>query len=90
LSKLPNYDDNNDDKKVVYSALSKHETDSGHSINGKIFRVVSRDENPYRLLIKQSLLIQAYKPELNQPAHSVAFIVFSDGLTADLLPDPNG
>jgi hypothetical protein len=82
--------DKTDDKKVVLSALSKHEKDTGHRINWKYFRVVWRDENPYILLIKESLVIQAYKPALNRTTHSVPLIVFSDCLTTDLLPDPNG
>jgi hypothetical protein len=90
LSKLPNYDDNSDDKKVVYSALSKYEKASKHRINWKDVRVVWRDENPYRLLIKESSLIQAYKPELKRTTHSVPWIVFSDGLAVDSHSDPNG
>jgi hypothetical protein len=53
-SKLP---DNKDDKKVVYSPLSKHKNGSGHRLNWKDFRVVWRDENTHWLLIKESLLI---------------------------------
>jgi hypothetical protein len=86
-SKLP---DNTNDKNGVYSTLSKHEKDTRYRINWKDFRVVWRDENRYRLLIKESLLIHAYKPALNRTTHSVPLIVFSDGLTTDLLPDPNG
>jgi hypothetical protein len=76
--KLPNNNDNTDDKKVVLSALSMHGNDTGHRINWKEFRVVWRDENPYRLRIKESLLIQAYKLELNRTTHSLALIMFFD------------
>jgi hypothetical protein len=76
--------------KVILSALCKHEKDTEHHINWKDFRVVWRDENSYRLLVKESLVIQAYKPELNRTTHSVPLIVFPDGLTTDMLPDPNG
>ena len=75
--------------KVILSALCKHEKDTGHHINWKDFRVVWRDENSCRLLVKESLVIQAYKPELNRTTHSVPLIVFPDGLTTDMLPDPN-
>jgi hypothetical protein len=68
---LPKLPDDTDDKKAVDSTLSKHEKDTEHLINWKDFRVVWRDENPYRLLIKESLLIQAYKPALNRTTHSV-------------------
>jgi hypothetical protein len=81
-------DENKDS--VILSALSKHEKDTGHHINWKDFRVIWRDENSYRLLVKESLVIQAYKPELNRTTHSVPLIVFPDGLTKDMLPDPNG
>ena len=87
-------DDENDDDKpkdeAILSALGQHEKDTGHHMNWKDFRVVWRDENPYRLLVKESLIIQAFKPELNRTTHSVPLIVFPDGLTTDMLPDPNG
>jgi hypothetical protein len=67
----PKLPDNTNDKKAVCSALSKHEKDTGHRINWKDFRVVWRDEDPYRLLIKESLVIQAYKPALNRTTHSI-------------------
>jgi hypothetical protein len=79
----------NKDKAILF-ALSKHEKDTGQHINWKDFRVVWRDENSCRLLVKESLVIQAYKPELNRTTHSVPLIVFPDGLTADMLSDPNG
>jgi hypothetical protein len=81
-------DENKD--KVILSAPSKHEKDTGHHINWKDSRVVWRDENSCRLLVKESSLIQAYKPELNRTTYSVPLIVFPDGLTTDMLPDPNG
>ena len=85
------YKDDNDKDKVssVFSSLSQHEKDTGHHINWPEFRVVWSDSNPHRLLIKESLLIQAYKPELNRTTHSVPLIVFSDGIPRDQLPDPN-
>jgi hypothetical protein len=88
-SKLLNSDDNIDDEKLVLSDLSKYNEDTGHRTGRKDFRVVWRYENLYRLLIKESLLIQAYKPELNRTTHSVPWIVFSDGKTTDFLPDIN-
>jgi hypothetical protein len=88
-AKLTNNKDNSDDEKVVCSALSKHENDTEYRIDSNDFRVLWRDENLYRLLINESLLIEVYKPELNRTTHSVPIIMFSDGLTTDLLPDPN-
>jgi hypothetical protein len=48
-----------------------------------------RYENPYRLLVKEFMLVQACKPELNRTTHSVSLIVFSDGFTTDMLSDLN-
>ncbi|CAF1153344.1 unnamed protein product [Adineta ricciae] len=75
---------------VVLSSLAQHEKDTGHHTDWTGFRVVWRDDNPYQLLIKESLLIQAFKSELNRTTHLVPLIVFPDGLPRDLLPDPNG
>jgi hypothetical protein len=57
---LTNANDSDTDKnkdKVILSALSKHKRDTGQHINWKDFRVVWRDENSYRLLFKESLVI---------------------------------
>jgi hypothetical protein len=87
----PNDSDTDGNKnKGIFSALSKYEKDTGHHINWKDFRVVWRNENSYRLPVKELLVIQAYKPELNRTTHSVPLIVFPDDLTTDKLPDPNG
>jgi hypothetical protein len=77
-------------KKVVLSALSKHDNVTGHRIIWKDFRVVCRDENPYTLLFKESLLIRAYRLEVNRTTHFVPLIVVSDGFTTDMLSDPDG
>jgi hypothetical protein len=45
------------------------------------------DENPYRLLIKESLVIQAYKPALNCITYPALLIVLPDGLSKDVLPE---
>ena len=83
---------NSNDKKVpiITSSLAQHEKDTDHHINWADFQVVWGDNHPYRLLIKESLLIQAYKPELNRTTHSVPLLIYSAGLPRDLLPDPNG
>ena len=83
---------NSKDKEVpiITSSLAQHEKDTGHHINWADFQVVWGDSHPYRLLIKESLLIQAYKPELNRTTHSVPLLIYSAGLPRDLLPDPNG
>ena len=72
------------------SALISHAQEAGHHINWSDFKVVCQDNNPCRLLIKESLLTQPFQPELNRTTHSVPMIVFSDGLPRQMLPDPNG
>ena len=54
------------------------------------FRIVWRDNNVYRLLIKESLIIRVYEPRLNRTTHSVPLLVFPEGLEPHLVPDPNG
>ena len=84
---------NNSDKKknvIITSSLAQHEKETGHHINWADFQVVWGDNHPYRLLIKESLLIQAYKPELNRTTHSVPLLIYPAGLPRNLLPDPNG
>ena len=84
----PHLDTDKDQSKS--SALASHKQEIGHHINWSGFRIVWQDNNPYRLLIKESLLIQAFQPELNRTTNSVPLIVFPDGLPRQMLPDPNG
>jgi hypothetical protein len=79
---------NKNDMDVTLSSIKQHERDTGHHMNWNNFRVVWQDNHHYRLLIKESLLIQAFKPELNKTTHSIPLIAFPDGLSRDLLPNP--
>ncbi|CAF4449483.1 unnamed protein product, partial [Rotaria magnacalcarata] len=56
-------------------------------MNWSNFHVTWQDNHPYRLLIKESLLITAYKPELNKTTHSVPLVIFPDGLSRVRLPN---
>jgi hypothetical protein len=38
------------------------------------------------LLIKESLMIKAYEPELNRTTHSVPLYIYPNGLDKKLLP----
>ena len=67
-----------------------NEESTGHQMDWKNFRVVWRDSNVYRLLIKESLVIRAHEPRLNRTTHSVPLLVFPEGLERHLVPDPNG
>jgi hypothetical protein len=75
--------------KLFLSDLCKNEKDAGHHINWKEFHIVWRDENPCRLLVNESLMIEAYQPEPNRIIHSVPLIVFLDDLATDMLLDRN-
>ena len=76
------------DKDDTTSAVKQHEVETGHRMNWSNFRVVTEDNHPYRLLIKESLLIKAFEPELNRTTHSVPLVIFPDGLPKFLLPKP--
>ena len=76
------------DIRPVY--LSQHENNTKHSIDWSNFRIVWQDNNSYWLLIKESLLIQAFRPELKRTTHSIPLIVFASGLSKNMLPGPNG
>ena len=79
----------NHDRGIVLSSIKQHEKETGHHMDWNNFRVVWQDNHPYRLLIKESLLIQAFEPELNKTTHSVPLVVFPDGLPRVLLPNPD-
>ena len=68
----------------------EHEKNTNHHIDWRNTRVLWRDNNPYRLLIKESLVIRAHEPQLNRTTHSVPLLVFPEGLERSLIPDPNG
>ena len=80
----------NDRTDVVLSSLAKHEKNTGHRIDWENFRVLWRDNNSYRLLVKESLVIRAHEPQLNRTTHSVPLLIFPEDLERDLVPDPSG
>ena len=71
------------------TSIKKHIVETGHNMDWKNFNVVCQKNHHFCLLIKESLLIQAFQPELNKTTHSVPLIVFPDGLPKKYLPDPN-
>ena len=72
------------------SSIVEHEGSTGHQMDWKNFRVVWRDSNVYRFLIKESLVIRAHEPRLNRTTHSVPLLVFPESLERHVVPDPNG
>ena len=71
------------------SSIAEHEKTTGHHMDWKSFRIVSRDNNVYRLLIKESLIIRAHEPRLYRTTLSVPLLVFPEGLERHLVPDAN-
>lgn len=68
------------------SSIKQHEEETKHQIDWSNFRVTWQDKLSYRLLIKESLLIKAYEPELNKTTHSVPLLIYPEGLSRDQLP----
>ena len=71
------------------SSIKKHIIETGHNMDWINFNVVCQESHHYRLLVKESLLIHAYQPELNKTTHSIPLVVFPDGLVTSYLPDPD-
>jgi hypothetical protein len=77
---------------VIPHSLSspfQHQQQNNHHMNWEGFNVVWRDNNAQKLLLKESLVIKAYKTELNKTTHSVPLIIFPEGLPPELIPNPN-
>ncbi|CAF1033306.1 unnamed protein product [Rotaria sordida] len=85
----PTTDDDNNDNKIAKSSITRHEKETGHHMDWNNFQVTWQDNHYYRLLIKESLFIKTYEPELNKTTHSVPLLVFPDGLPRVLLPNPD-
>ena len=72
------------------SALTDHANNTGHRIDWAGVRVLWGDHIPRRLLIKESLVIQAHQPRLNRTTHSVPLLVYPEGLDRASVPDLHG
>lgn len=70
------------------SSIRKQTIETSHTMNWQNFNVVGQI-NHYRLLAKESLLIQTYQPELHKITHSIQLTIFPDGLSKTYLPDPD-
>jgi hypothetical protein len=64
------------------SAVKQHENTNNHKIDWNNFKIIARDDKNYHLLVKESLLINNFKPSLNQTITSVPLIIFPEGLQA--------
>jgi hypothetical protein len=52
-------------------------------------QAVCIESDKYKLLIKESLLIRTYQPELNRTTHSVPLHIFPNGVSKQYLPKLN-
>jgi hypothetical protein len=72
--------------KCKNSAISKHEKEFNHKMDWGMSQVIWSDSTSHKLLIKESLIIKAYEPELNRTTHSVPLYVFPEGLRKQYPP----
>jgi hypothetical protein len=75
--------ENNDNR---ISVIKKHQNETKHKIGWESTKLLWSDNNPHKLLIKESLMIKAYEPELNRTTHSVPLYIYPNGLDKKLLP----
>ena len=67
-------------EQLLKSALYKHQINANHTINWSEWKILSKDSNRYRLLIRESLQILQRKPSLNRTTCSIPLIVYPEGL----------
>ena len=58
------------------TAMKKHCREENHAISHESFTTLTRDENPFYLKIKESLLIKRDKPKLNNNIYSTPLYLF--------------
>ena len=57
-----------------------------HQIDWANSQAVCTESDKYKLLIKESLLIKAYQPELNRTTHSIPLHIFPNSVPKQHLP----
>jgi hypothetical protein len=77
---------NNIKRKDNTTAVEKHLKDKNHKIDWKNTKILWTDNEPHKLLIKESLLIKTLEPELNRTTHSVPLYIFPNSIDKQLLP----
>ncbi len=55
-------------------------SDRNHTIDWKDWKILSKDNKHYRLLIRESLYIADYKPNLNRTTCSAPLIIYPEGI----------
>lgn len=71
------------------SSLTEHANITGHTIDWAQVRILWGDQIPHRLLVKESLIIQAHQPRLNRTTHSVPLLIYPEGIDRKLVPNPH-
>ena len=67
-------------EQLMKSAIYKHNINTNHNIDWNNWKVISRDTNKHRLLVRESLQILLRKPSLNRTVCSIPLIVYPEGL----------
>ena len=68
-------------RNVKNSALWEHHETTGHCIDWINWKIISKDQRRFRLLIRESIAIMKYEPDLNRMVQSVPLVIFPNGRT---------
>ena len=71
---------------LTKSSIEKHHVETNHKIDWENTKVLWSENNPRRLLIKESLMIKAYESELDRTTHSVPLYIYPNGIERKSLP----
>ena len=71
------------DSPTAKSALAKHYVQTGHQFNENDFKIILSEKNRFRLLIKESLIINERKPKLNRTVRSLPLYIYPTGMSTN-------
>jgi hypothetical protein len=74
---------------IIKSSINEHQKQTGHQMDWEGFKIVCHETHKQKLLIKESLVIKGYDTQLNKTTHSVALILFPEGIPSNHLPNPS-
>ena len=81
-----NHNDIQKQQTQYQSALAEHIIKEKHNIDWMNSKIICNDNNPEKLLIKESLMIKAMQPEFNRTTRSTPLYIFPEGLSKRYLP----
>lgn len=64
--------------KAKKSAIYDHALETGHSIDWENWKLLSKDQKYYPLLVRESIQIARYQPSLNRTICSVPLVIYPD------------